>query len=367
MNDKYKIDSHKLIYHPRRVADWYEAQLNNDFEKLLKVYPIYVEISPVGFCNHRCVFCALDFMEYQYRKIEPNALINCISDMANCGIKSIMFAGEGEPTLYKELPEIIEHCFKVNIDTSLTTNIIPFNEHNANIYVKYCKWIKVSINGGNPKTYALIHNASEKDYYRAIDNMKLCAEIKKKNNYNCTLGAQLLLIPENADSVIELTKTIFEIGFDYIVIKPYSQHPQSYTNKYKDIDYTRYLYLYDELKKYNNDKFNVIFRIHTIKKLFEDIENRYKKCYSVPFFWAYIMSDGSVYSCSMFLNNDKFNLGNVHTQNFHDIWESQKRLENIKYVQNELCIKNCRINCRMDEINRYLWELVNPSPHVNFI
>lgn len=51
--DKYRIDSHKLIYHVSRVNDWLNGKL---------IYPIYMEISPIGSCNHRCIFCAYDFI-----------------------------------------------------------------------------------------------------------------------------------------------------------------------------------------------------------------------------------------------------------------------------------------------------------------
>ena len=37
--DAHKIDGHKLDFHPERVADWASGKL---------VYPIYVEIAPVG-------------------------------------------------------------------------------------------------------------------------------------------------------------------------------------------------------------------------------------------------------------------------------------------------------------------------------
>ena len=48
----YRIDSHKLIYHPERVADWMAG--NN-------IYPICMEISPSSSCNHRCQICAFDY------------------------------------------------------------------------------------------------------------------------------------------------------------------------------------------------------------------------------------------------------------------------------------------------------------------
>ncbi|MBE9532248.1 MAG: radical SAM protein, partial [Proteobacteria bacterium] len=35
--DKYKIDSHKLIYHVERTNEWLSGE---------DIYPIYVEMSP---------------------------------------------------------------------------------------------------------------------------------------------------------------------------------------------------------------------------------------------------------------------------------------------------------------------------------
>ena len=47
--DYLRIDSHKLNYHPARIAEWLDA--GKDWEKIKKVYPIYVEASPSGACN----------------------------------------------------------------------------------------------------------------------------------------------------------------------------------------------------------------------------------------------------------------------------------------------------------------------------
>jgi len=244
--------------------------------------------------------------------------------------------------------------------------MVPFNQKNMDAFIRNCSWIKVSINAGNPKNYAEVHRTNEKDFNIVMENMKAAVKLKNEKGYKCTLGGQLLLVSDNYDSAAELALRLRDVGFDYLVIKPYSQHLESNTTKYKDLDYSQYLHLEEDLKKYNTDKFKVIFRANTINKLIENKE-RYAKCSSVPYFWAYVQSDGAVFGCSAFLTNDKFNYGNIHNNTFKEIWEGEKRKESLSYIRNDLCITDCRINCRMDEINRYLWELTHPSEHVNFI
>ena len=364
MSDEYRIDSHKLIYHPQRVAQWLEGY--DDWEKAKKVYPVYLEVSPVGYCNHRCGFCAVDFLGYQIRSIPFGTLSKSITDMAQLGVKSIMFAGEGEPTLYKELPEILDLCTQVKINTSLTTNMVSFTEQNTENFVKNCTWIKVSINAGTRSVYANVHGTQEQDFDRVLENMDRAVSIKRSNGYNCTIGAQMLLLPDNIDTVLNLAELTKEAGLEYLVIKPYSQHLSSVTSKYENIDYSEYLYLENDLEKYNTDDFKVIFRKHTMCKKGKK-EGKYARCMATPFFWGYIMADGNVYGCSSFLENKKFCYGNVNENSFQAIWEGERRKGNYEFVKNDMNSKNCRENCRMDEINRYLWELKHPGLHVNFI
>lgn len=364
MADKYNIDSHKLILHPERVSKWYEAK--EEWEKLKKIYPIYVEISPYGGCNHRCTFCALDYMGYENIGLDFNILKSTVTNMAQNGVKSIMFAGEGEPLLFKDLDLIVEHCSKEGIDTSLTTNFVPLNKKAVHRYVENCSWIKVSLNAGTAKTYASIHQTKDLDFDRVIANLEFALKYKRENNLKCTIGVQMLLLPENKDEAIVLAKKCKEIGVDYLVIKPYSQHLSSDTDKYKNIDYSKMMDIKEEVVKVSDDNFNVVFRANTMKKHVKK-QQSYNKCHSTPFFWGYVAADGKVFGCSAYLGDDKFCYGNIYDNSFEDIWESDKREESYRYIQNGLDIKNCRVNCRMDEVNRYLFRLKNPQDHDNFI
>jgi len=364
MLDKYSIDSHKLILHPTRVASWYEAK--NQWKKLKNIYPIYMEISPYGGCNHRCTFCALDYMGYENISLEFNKLKDTITNMATKGVKSIMFAGEGEPLLFKNLDLIVKYCHTLGIDTSLTTNFVPLNKKAVQRYIENCSWIKVSLNAGTAETYAEIHQTKKIDFNIVISNLKFAVEYKIKNNLKCTIGVQMLLLPENKNEATILAKKCKEIGVDYLVIKPYSQHLSSDTNKYKDIDYSKMMYVEDEVCSISDDTFNVIFRTNTMNK-YVNKKTPYSKCHSTPFFWGYIAADGKVFGCSAYLGNDKFCYGNIYEESFEEIWEGEKRKQSYKYIMNELNINDCRINCRMDEVNRYLDRLENPQDHDNFI
>ena len=159
-----------------------------------------------------------------------------------------------------------------------------------------------------------------------------------------------------------------EIGLDYLVVKPYSQHLFSETHAYEHVDYSAYLAMSESLRALNTQDFQVVFRENTMRKYMEDESSRYRKCNATPFFWAYIMADGSVYGCSAHLLDKRFEYGNLNEQSFQTIWEGERRKANFHYVRNDLDIRECRRNCRMDEVNRYLYRLrENLVQHVNFI
>lgn len=352
--DIYRIDNHKLIYHPQRIAAW----LNGD-----NIYPIYIEIGPAGQCNCRCVFCSVDYIGYQNRFLKTDLLKNLLTELGGLGVKSIMYAGEGEPFLHRDMAEIIVHSKAAGLDAALTTNGILMTPGIPEKILNSTEWIKVSCNAGTPETYADIHRTKPAHFKQVIENLTHAVQVKKENGYSCTLGIQMLLLPENAESVEQLAETARDIGLDYLVIKPYTRHSK---NRHEfSIYYEEFADLEKKLQHFSADTFNVIFRARAMQN-WDDKERHYRKCLALPF-WCHIDAGGNVWGCGAHLEDERFLYGNINQQSFQDIWTGGKRRKAMELFEQDFDISNCRLNCRMDRINQYLWEIKNPIAHVNFI
>lgn len=375
MTDKNLIDGQKIEWHPDRVNQWLSGSTT--------VYPIYVEISPVGSCNHRCTFCAVDYIGYQNVRLETENLMTRLSEMGSLGVRSVMYAGEGEPLLHKDIARIIKHTKEMaGIDVAITTNATPITDRFVEEALPYITWLKASINAGTPESYAAIHRSKNPhDFDRVWENMTKLAQGRERlglERKDHSLGAQMVLLPENALGAEEFVRRSRDAGLDYAVLKPYSQHTKSLTHQYEGLRYGEdFRLLAEKLKAFESKDFEVVFREKTMAELDKEKQD-YSRCPSTPHFWAYIMANGQVYGCSAYLTDDRFCYGNINDETYRAIWEGEKRRKSIGHVAQELDISECRRNCRMNAVNNALEEIkksgrpaempAGQAPaHVNFI
>ncbi|MBI2062860.1 MAG: radical SAM protein [Candidatus Yanofskybacteria bacterium] len=368
-----QFDSQKISYHPAWLKRW----LDNPFS----TPPIYIEISPIGLCNHRCTFCAKEVMGYPDRSIPKERLIGFIRELAwlrsqdpdGLGVRSLMHAGEGEPTLYKDLAEVIAETARCGIESALTTNATGLTEKFLDPALPHLSWIKASVNAGKKETYTKIHKAGPNHWDTIWRNLGKAVEMRTKFGYSCEIGCQTVLlvndtldldgtvVPANWHEAIDLAKKAKETGLDHVVIKPYGQNPYSLgtMQRYGDMKYTGFLKEFEkmdgELQKLNDANFKVVFRWNTILS-YEKPKREYEKCLATPMSWAYLQSDGMIISCAAHNSNPDFDLGNITDKTFKEIWWGERRRQHIEFMKN-FDISACRKNCRMHFVNEALWDL----------
>src|SRR3972149_11508044 len=164
---------------------------------------------------------------------------------------------------------------------------------------------------------------------------------------------QMILLPENWHEAALLAEIAKNLGVNYLVVKPYSQHSFSHTTAYKDFRYSEHIGLGETLRQFNTKDFQVIFREHTMKK-WDDGKRNYERCLALPF-WSYIDSGGNVWGCSAYLGDEAFRYGSIYENTFKEIWLGERRKECMKLAYLDLGLEAFRKNDRVDEINLYLW------------
>ena len=377
MNRKDWIENPKIMYHP----DWLKRWREDPFS----VPPVYIEVSPVGMCNHRCTFCAPEMLGYPNRQLDTGMLIERIKEMKRLreedpdglGIRSIQYAGEGEPTLHKDLAKICKATREAGIDVGVFTNATGLTEKLAREMIPWVNgYIQSSINAGTADSYAKIHRTPSQNHWDLIwRNLEKAVQVKHQlRAKDCDMGANMTVlvketidhqrdnavVPANWQDMEALIVRARDCGLNYASFKPYSQHmySQETAKLYGDMSYKS---LMDEIvsvgeslmAKYNSDDFEVIFRFSRFEE-YERKDRGYTTCQATPTLWSYIQSDGTWISCSAYWTDERFHLGNINNQTMKEIWYGDKRREHLKFVLEKLDITECRKTCHPDKENRYL-------------
>ncbi|GAI60672.1 unnamed protein product, partial [marine sediment metagenome] len=276
--DEFRIDSHKLAYHPERVSQW----LNGN-----SVYPIYAEVALAGGCQHRCIFCAFDYIGYKKVFQSSESLLNALKQAAFGGLKAVMFAGEGEPLLHPGIKNIVWWTYDLGLNIAITTNASLLTPELSRLLLPHLSWLRASINAGTPETYAKVHRVAPSEFEKVISNLAAAAEI----DGSCIIGAQIVVLPENRHEVETLAQRLADIGLGYLIVKPYSQHPKSVVRRETE-----------PLPEVRIDGIKVIMRHRAEENLQSD--KTYQHCLGLPF-WSYIDAQGNVWGCSCFLGDKR--------------------------------------------------------------
>lgn len=355
--ENYRIDSHKLMFHPRRVAEWYEGKLS---------HPINAEIGLAGACNHRCVFCAVDYMGYNPHVLSREMLYNRLKEMQKKGLKSVLYAGTGEPLLNTNAVHIINDTKSLGIDVALSTNGVLFTKDVARECMNSISWIRFSVSAGTEETYKRIHQGQDGDLERVFQNIHNAAQLKKQYGWKTVLGVQIVMIPDNESEVLKLAKEVKELGADQFSVKSFGAQPLS-SNELKKLDRISYYEhceeLERELSKLNDENFRAVFRSNRASK--PKIGKCYEECYAMPFH-VNIDASGDVWPCCSLIGMDGMCFGNINENTFEEIWLGEKRKQAIQKI-NGAKLSMCIPDCKLDDMNRYLHELKHPNAHINFI
>jgi len=351
------VDGQKLMYYPEEVSKW---------SKTGQGTPLHVEIGPTNRCNHHCSFCSVDWITHGKVLIDTDVLVRTIHSMADVGVRSVYFAGEGEPLLHKSMDKFVQAAHSRGMKCSMSTNGALLTAKRLPSIWPYFAWVRFSIDAATYDTHHSIHQ--NKDFDRIIKQMRQATQYKKDHNLEVEIGAQFIVLEENLQEMEAFADLMKDVGVDNVQFKPHHNHPKSASNP------TLYNLTDEDLRQRllarSTDDFTVMVRSRNLQEMPEipgQTHNYcYKKCYAYNFL-TIIDANGGCYGCNIFYDKKDYSFGNIYEQSFEEIHTSgqvQKVIDKVAALNHEPC---GNYKCRPHVLNEYLDRIKNRRKNDEFI
>ena len=318
------LDSHKVSYHYDRVDAWENEE---------KIAPVCVDMALTRSCGAMCSFCYAMMQEPQERPaIKVKEALNLLDDFAEIGVRAVSLISDGESTLSKAYVPFIQHAAKLGIDVGNATNAWEWEPEKIEQVLPHLTWVRFTVAAGKPESYAkIMYKGPEHTevFDRAMSHIKYAVDLKKRNNLKCTLGIQMVLMPEFKDEIIDFSQLALDLGVDYGVIKHCSDDEFGTLG----VDYEKYESMYGLLKEaeeMSNEDTKIIVKWEKIK---DKGKPSYKRFYG-PQFLLQISGSGLVAPSGMFFNArySKLHMGNFTEERFIDIFKSDRYSRIMNYL-----------------------------------
>ena len=201
------LDSHKVSYHYDRVEAWENEE---------KIAPVSVDMALTRSCGAMCSFCYAMMQEPQERPaIKVKEALNLLDDFAEIGVRGVSLISDGESNLSKAYVPFIQHAAKVGIDVGNATNAWEWEPEKIEQVLPHLTWVRFTVAAGKPESYAkILYKGPEHTevFDRAMSHIKYAVDLKKRKSLKCTLGIQMVLMPEFKDEIIPFSQLALDLG-----------------------------------------------------------------------------------------------------------------------------------------------------------
>ncbi len=327
--------------------------------------PTTVDLYPTLFCNERCKFCYIgNRLDNKINGLSRKNGIAIMNELVENGIFSLSILG-GEPLLYKDLGWLLDVAYKKDLIISISSNGTIYNEELINKIIDYNISFSLSFHSHLPKIHADIvnNNAAFNKELNFLDRV-----IDKGLKIHITT----LVTKSNKDSVLETIEFLCNRGVRAITLFHWSKSDFGSTNQNEGVDFWDFK---DILKKsiIISKKYNVKITSRTNFPflIYDDMDLDYDDSLSNILYGTidtrrvlHILYDGSTYSTTYNLPENKAFLGNIFQDGLRNLWNNSKNLEMLRTANVSSVCKKCEhFNyCRGGSILNYKENLNNDLP-----
>lgn len=352
------ITPSKVFRHLDRLDAWQQGA---------KAAPVTVEIDLTNVCSLGCQSCHFrhthvagpwaardagrpNGFEGTGTMADAAMLHRALGEMAEAGVKGVVFTGGGEPTLHPQFAQIVRRAHDVGLQIGLYTLGGHIGAELGALLSRVCAWVVVSLDAADARTYSREKGVPAGRFTAA------CEGITRLVGGAATIGVSFLLHRDNWTRTAEMVALSRSLGATYTTFRPTIQTADA------------------DLAQMVGDRSWVTEALPTLAALalepdveidpdryveYRDWAGRgYPTCFGVRLV-TQVTPDGRVWICPNRRGLPGSELGNLHAQPFAEIWAA--------HPGQWTDFSACRAMCRLHLVNTVLAEVYQPRAHEAFV
>jgi len=356
ISHSYRFDGHKLTYHMERIYKHYR-----DGERIA---PLHIDIGATKLCNAKCIYCYGVYQKMSRDIIPKPILIKLFHDAPKLGVRSLTLTGDGEPTLNPAIYDALLVGKAGGLDIGLATNGIALDSKKLDVILNTCTWLRFNLSAVGERSYKSIHGV---DQWKCVQaNILEAIRIKRVRKYKCTIGLQMVLVPQCLGQVINEAYLARRIGVDYFVIKQFSDPGCEEMSRFNLnwYDNPQVIEILKSAEALSSGKTKIVPKWGMIKS---KGKRPYDRCVDCPLIFQ-ISGNSKCYPCGYLFGNSKFCYGDLKKNSLVEMLESKRYWSIVKFMREKFDVhKDCTGCCRHDFTNKFVWDYLHPPEHINFI
>lgn len=365
------LDGTKINWYHDRVLAWNRGE---------RIAPVTIDMALTTTCNMGCVFCYRYLQHNKQYKITSDHMTRFLDNCAEIGVKGVSLVSDGESSISPAYEHTIRYGASLGLSMASGTNAYLLRDDLLQAVFPYLTYLRINISAGEEGRYNEIMGAKSDMFEQVCNNIRSMVRLKKEGKSSCTVGMQMVFMPEFEDQVIPLAKLAIELGADYLVIKHCSDDEFG-TLGVKYGDYEACYPTLQAAEAMSTGRTTIKVKWSKIQECSANGAIRsYQRCYGTPFLLQ-ISGTGLVAPCGMLFNKryKDYHMGNITEQSFKSIWESPRYWEIVgKLASSQFnAQKMCGSLCLQHSVNKYLdrykkgMPLIDPigepPPHLGFV
>lgn len=263
-------------------------------------------------CNLACPHCYSAAAKRPHDEMDTRECRAVIDALAELGVQMIGWTG-GEPLLREDLEELIAYARTRGIKSTVTTNGVLLDEKRAQgLKDAGNRAIQISLDGSTPELNRLMRGATDEEYEKIIEAVRICRRLNTK------LYLATLLGQENLDDAVEMIRLAKREGLDSIRFCGYTPVGRGKKADVQDrLRFTRRLRdLLHFIEQVRTDGDMIAFFDPGFGCTPPDFEFHTCVAGAETF---YLKGNGDIYPCTALLDR-RFMVGNLRRQPLAEIW-----------------------------------------------